>query len=153
MFLRAQRIERRVYGCFACQVHGKCVVQYTGTLPIEMSDAGYVACTTCNDWQPREYVAPPNREETSHGRLGTKAATQRPLSVDECPHLGDYTDEAVEQLRCGCPGARRTAVFDCDLHELCAPLARVATLARDDVVACRFCDDNPARRPENGAAQ
>ena len=58
-----------------------------------------------------------------------------------CTNIGDPTGENVEQVKCGCPGARLTSVWECKLHGLCAPLAKVAELKNDKVRACIACPD------------
>lgn len=59
----------------------------------------------------------------------------------KCVHIVGNTGETVEQLKCGCPGAKLTAIWECKLHGDCAPLARVKTLADSSVRPCLGCDD------------
>jgi hypothetical protein len=70
----------------------------------------------------------------------------KPASATTCPHLLDPTGENVRLKGCGC-GAE-TAIYECDLHQLCAPIPRTkrAEIIGDDRVIrfCKDCPDNPA---------
>lgn len=70
--------------------------------------------------------------------IGRHVVTNVPPLPDplSCLHLGEPTGENVEQLKCGCPGARMTGVWTCEIKGECAPLARVKTLADETVAAC-----------------
>lgn len=76
----------------------------------------------------------------------TAASSSGPQRRDPlgCVHLLHPTDQSTEQEKCGCPGAKTTTVWECELHGLCAPQAIVTTLDRADVTACVGCKDYQA---------
>lgn len=68
------------------------------------------------------------------------------LTHSDCPHLLGPIGENVKLKGCGC-GAM-TAVYECNLHQLCAPIPRTknAEIVGDErgIRFCKDCPDNPA---------
>ena len=57
----------------------------------------------------------------------------------DCAHLGEATGESVEVAGCGgCKSAKtQTAVFACELHGTCTPLAK----NQAGIQACEGCEE------------
>jgi hypothetical protein len=58
------------------------------------------------------------------------------LQRADCLHLGEPTGR-LKRIRGGCP-SHRTAIYECELHGECSPLAETTAAW---VVACRGCGD------------
>lgn len=103
------------------------------------------ACIHCGYVLKRDYPDSPMRPCT----VGSEAQPAVWSGLN-CPRLLDTTGEYVALKNCGC-GAM-TAVYECELYKLCAPVPRTKDaeiLGRDDVRLCLNCEMNPANQSGN----
>lgn len=111
------------------------------------SDGQYV-CPNCGvSRRVRSIRACSGQKRERAARSTNSKPATKPRKKDCVNLAGPYDDVQadVDRRECGCPGNRKTAVFECKRFGEVVPYARHATLDGERLPSCKLCPIRPGR--------